>query len=881
MPRRKTNERRESSAAHFANLLADILHQLHVTHQELANRLGVKRYTVDSWTRATNPSLPSADNLERLCLWLEARQPGLSRQLVVAAANALPVQTPILGGESHGKLRAAETNFIGREAALAIIQGLLRQHRLVTLTGAGGIGKTRLALRVSEAVFLDFEDGVYVTELASLSHPGLLAHAIGAVLRLYEGAGITMQQVVTDALRTRHTLLVLDNCEHLLAACAELCQHLLDACPRLTILATSRERLHLAAEVVWDVPPLTFPTAGVTRTRRQLMAEEAPRLFAQRALWARRGLDWSREEVELVCDICRRLDGIPLAVEMAAAWMGSLPLGEIAERLNLEFLVAPEPGGLPRHRTMRAVIDWSYRLLNAAEQTLLARLAIFPGGWTAEAALAVCVALPPDESAPPTKLPYLLQTLVHKSLVLAEADQDRHVRYRMLEITRQFAWERLAVSGNVAQLRQRQVAYYRAKCEEAEAAMRGKQSALWLGWFAQERDNLRVTIEWALSEPAHRGHGVWLAAAMETFWWMRGEYSEGRQLLAPLATDLTLPPPVRTRLLRTLGVLCWGQGDLAQAQPLLQEAAQLALDHGDQRSAAWSLLHLMSVFLQLGEYDRVQQTAEQAEPLFYQAEDGVGIGMTLVARASAQLGAGRNDEAGALIRRAHPILVAEEDSIGIAECLTVWGNIDDLNGDFAAAQGHYEAALPHLQAVDNRLGVSHIMNNLGVLAYRQAAYAQAAEHFLASAELDGEIGHLWWRAFKLLNLGAAAARLGDTQQAATHLKSSLAYFATRDDPHSRKKVSETLLSLAKLANAPGLSVTLLAASAAIFAATGFGAQAVDEAEFEENLATFRAQLSEAAFNTAWDRGSALTIEETVALALSIDGQGARAEATPV
>lgn len=869
MQRRRTNERRERSAAHFATRLADILHQLRVTHQELAHALGIKRYTVDSWTRATNPSLPSADNLERLCLWLETREHGLSKQVVAAVTTALPVQAPLLNAESHGKLRAAETHFVGREGAIDTLHTLLRHHRLVTLTGAGGIGKTRLALRVCEALALEFEAGAVVVELASISHPDLLFHAIGHALRLYESGGRHMHQLVLDALRDLHLLLLLDNCEHLLADCAMLCQELLSHCPQLTILATSRERLHLSTEKVWETPAMDFPAEFAALTRRQIMAAEAPRLFAQRALWARRNVQWNDESAALVAALCRRLDGIPLAIEMAAAWMGSLELAEIAERLNLEFLVAPEPGSVARHRTMRAVIDWSYRLLDADAQTLLARLAVFPGGWSAEAAIQVCADGDAGNSLALADIPFLLQTLVNKSLVQVEASEGRIIRYRVLETTRQFAWEKLVANGEPDHWRRRQCDYYLAKTQEADASIRGSQTMEWLTWFAWERDNLRTVIDWAFADPTTRTQGAQIAAAMDTFWWMRGEFSEGRQYLETIITEAALPIAVQIRVLRALGVLCWAQGDLPAARPVLEEAIRLALLDHNPYNAGWSLHCLQMLLLQQGEFASVEARSDQVEELFMRCEDGVGIGMTLVARATAIMRQGRNDEAAAIIRSAYEILIAEADAIGIAEALTVWGIIDDFRQDLASMQQHYEEALPHLQAIDNRMGISHLINNLGVLAFRREAYAQAADYFLQSAEIDRGMGHRWWYAFKLINLAAALIRQGEHGLAATHLQRAVAYFASQDDANSRRKIADALLSLAKVAGSPAMSITLLAASKAAYDATGLPWQAIDLAEFEESVAHFRAALSNESFDAAYAHGASLSLEEIVTLVMGL------------
>ena len=399
----------------------------------------------------------------------------------------------------------------------------LRSARLLTLTGPGGSGKTRLALEIAAECLGDFTDGAWLVALAPIADPALVSRAVAQALGLDDKSGQTVQRALSEHLRDKSLLLMLDNCEHLVAACAELAESLLQAAPGLRILATSREALGVTGENSYPVPALPLPDAGQTPTLEVLAQSEAVRLFVERAAAVRPVFALTEDNAAAVAQICQRLDGIPLAIELAAARTRALTADQIAARLDKRFglLTSGSRTAPPRQQTLRGAIDWSYDLLSPAERRLLRRLSVFAGGWSLEAA---------EEAAGAPEALDLLSQLVSKSLVLAEQRPGQEGRFRMLETIREYAQEKLAEAGEAEAAQDQHLTYYVALAEEAEPELRGHGQAQWLKRLDQENDNLRAALAWAIqsgqAEPA-----LHLAGDLGGFWNMRGYLLEGHRWL--------------------------------------------------------------------------------------------------------------------------------------------------------------------------------------------------------------------------------------------------------------------------------------------------------------------------------------------------------------
>jgi predicted ATPase len=428
-------------------------------------------------------------------------------------------------------LPAQLTSFVGRETEIADLSEKVKSARLVTLTGAGGTGKTRLSHQVAQKVLDSFPDGVWLVELAPLSDPALVPHACLQALELVQQPGASPATILAQYLESKHALLILDNCEHMLTACSSLTNTLLKSCPQLHILASSREILSIPGEISFRVPSLTFPDPRRLPSLDEMRQFEAVILFEERAKQALPGFRLSAESVAAVALICLRLDGIPLAIELAAALIHVMTVDQLASRLNNTFriLTGGSKAVLPRQQTLKATIDWSYDLLSPNERLLLQRLSVFAGGWMLDAAESVCS----DEEGSPNAISSLdviglLAQLVDKSLVIAVIHKDGG-RYHLLETIRQYARDRLMETGRGVAVRNRHLAYFAQLSAEAQPHLRAKGMLEWLDRLDLELDNLRVALEWSCS--SHIEVGLKIATDLLWFWHIRALFEEVVALL--------------------------------------------------------------------------------------------------------------------------------------------------------------------------------------------------------------------------------------------------------------------------------------------------------------------------------------------------------------
>ena len=479
-------------------------------------------------------------------------------------------------------LPAAVTSFVGRGSELADVSALLQESRLLTLTGVGGAGKTRLALEAAARSTDGFSDGVFFADLSGLAEPGLVTRHVAGVLELQEQSELEVVDLVVRRLREAELLLVLDNCEHVREACAELAQHLLGACRRLRILATSREVLGSPGEVDYPVPPLALPPADADPD--ELRRAESVRLFLTRARAARPQLTEDDAAFETAARICSKLDGLPLALELAAARAKALSLDEIAARLSdrFRFLVSWRRVAPARHRTLREAMDWSYELLGPREQAMLCRLSVFAGGFTLAAAAAVCTEDDEEHALE------LVEHLVDASLVVAE-ERATEMRYRLLETVREYARERLAEVGAEGEVAEQHARYFFELAESGSPfRIQAHEVARWFERFDTEHDNLRGALRWfATSEDADSE--LRLAGSLWRFWYVRGHLTEGRRRLEDALGRGGGTTQPRAPALKGLAGITWSQNDLEAADAYAEQALVLARELGDGQTAYTAL----------------------------------------------------------------------------------------------------------------------------------------------------------------------------------------------------------------------------------------------------------------------------------------------------
>ncbi|MHB8577619.1 MAG: ATP-binding protein, partial [Dehalococcoidia bacterium] len=484
-------------------------------------------------------------------------------------------------------LPAEVASFVGRGRELAAISADLRSTRLLTLMGTGGSGKTRLALRVAGELMQSYPDGVWLVQFASLGDSSLVDRVVAAALGVSGSPDQPLLATLAMALGNRELLLVLDNCEHVIGACARLAETLLRACPRLQILATSREPLHIHGEVVWRVPSLALPEAGSLPSLEALARVEAVALFLDRARARQPDFRLTPHNAASVAAICRRLDGLPLGIELAAAQLRALAPEQIASRLDDALrLLGNGSRTLARHETLRAALDWSYALLSADEQLLFRRLSVFNGGFDVEAAEGVCS----GDGIAPVDVLGLLTALIDKSLVEPQLEA-RVVRCRLLEPVRQYARALLTVE-QAAELQRRHARCMLELCEAAEPWLRSGDRDEWVERLAADQENLRAALLWSRqrSDTAELELGLRVIGAMFWFWGFHGAVSEGLGWAeAALARGAMAGPAVRAKALHAAGELTWLAGQDALARQRLEESAILWRELGDGRELAYTL----------------------------------------------------------------------------------------------------------------------------------------------------------------------------------------------------------------------------------------------------------------------------------------------------
>jgi non-specific serine/threonine protein kinase len=451
------------------------------------------------------------------------------------------------------------SKFIGRERELAQLKSLLWPSRLLTLTGFGGCGKTRLALKAAEHLLDAFSDGVWLVELAPVSDPSLVPQVVAATLGLHDATDRSLSEVLIAHLQSREVLLVLDNCEHLIGACAELAQQLVQRCPEVHILATSREALNIEGEIIWQVPPLADA--------------DAAQLFLDRAASVQSAFALTDRNAPAITRICQQLDGLPLAIELAAVRIKVLSVEGIAARLDdgYTLLNSGSRTAPPRHQTLRAMIDWSYDLLSPPEQALLRRLAVFVGGWTLEAAEAVCGH---DDLAPQAVLDVLIH-LIDKSLIQTK-DRDGEIRYSMLETIRQYALEKLKASPDWHSVHDRHLDYCLNLAERAEPLLRSAQSLTWIKQLDADYDNVRSALTWATNQrETGDERGLQLCGALPWYWHARAQVGEARRMVEAALAGTSSQTLGRAKTLYAAGWLAIRQNDLKTAHAKLEESAAI------------------------------------------------------------------------------------------------------------------------------------------------------------------------------------------------------------------------------------------------------------------------------------------------------------------
>jgi predicted ATPase/transcriptional regulator with XRE-family HTH domain len=746
----------------------------------------------------------------------------------VAGNALLPVQDRVLSRpaprQRPNNLPAQRTTFIGRREEVEAVVHLLRRPgtRLLTLNGPPGIGKTRLSLQASAEMLDDFANGVFFVPLAPASDPDLVLPTIAQALGVRDSGDQPLADALKSYLRARQMLLVLDNFEQVTAA-APVVGELLSAAPELKIMVTSREVLRLYGEQDFPVPPMAVP--GTEQVNGNWTHYEALQLFSERASNAKYSFLMTSEDMRLATEICARLDGLPLAIELAAARVRDLSLGEMLAKIGDRLaLLAHGPVDLPpRQRTLRGAISWSYDLLSESEQRVFRRMSIFVGGSTPEAAEKVIVGSEAEDGGSSG----MLASLVAKNLLKRETDGEE--RYWMLETIRDYASEQLTGSGESDELRQRHAEYYMAFVEQAEVELQGRDQVAWLGRLDREYPNVRSALTWSQGQDGLRELGLRMAGALGKFWETRGYISEGRSMLAGVLSGMA-------------------EGEATPvAGKALSAAGRLALYPGDFQAARVSFEKSLAISRLLGN-----------KPGIANALNNLGV----VAQAQ-----GENETARAAFAEALAIRRELGDKAGIANSLNSLGTLAVTMSDYASAVALTEEGLQIRRELGHKYGIMLSLANLGDARRLEGNYEAASELLEECLSMSQEAGNKPMIANALHTLGHVAQRCEDWARAAQFFSDSLKVYQELSE---KPGIAECLAGLAELAaqkGEPERAARLFGAVDSILQDTGFHLSLLDRTEYERGIAAARAQISEEAWNSEWQHGSAMELEDVIAFAL--------------
>ncbi|MFZ1321757.1 MAG: tetratricopeptide repeat protein [Ignavibacteria bacterium] len=813
------------------------------------------------------------------------------------------------------------TNFIGRENELTQVKKIFADSHLLTITGSGGSGKSRLALQTGADLIDDFVNGVWLTELASVSDPELIPQTIIESLGIKEEPNETPEKILIGFLKDKEILIILDNCEHLIDACAALTENLLTYCPMLKILATSREALKCRGEHLFRIPTLSHPEPDSDETPEQLSQYESVRLFIERALSLNPAFRVNNDNAPALAAICSRLDGIPLAIELAAARTKILSLEKIHERLDDRFslLTGGKRTALPRQQTLRALIDYSYDLLENNEKILWSRLSVFSDGWTLEEAEEICS----DDTVDKYEIIDLLSNLAEKSIILFDEINER---YNILETIKQYGKEKLTGSEIILS---KHLHYFKELAGSAEPELRGKNSKYWLDKLEAEYPNIKSAVEWSLDE-GEIEDGVSLVNSLFEFWRMRGYYFNEKLLLEKfLINREKLDKSSLADVLITAGSLANIQGNLDYAQKLFTECLTLSKELNDKSKIASSIGAMGFIESAQGNNDKARILFEESLALKRElgnrqdiATDLNNLGVILC-----DIGdKGDFDQAQKYLEECLTLLREISDVRGLARSLGNLAILSNIKGDYNSAKNLYEESLEMLREIGDQRGISRTLNYLSIVARNLGEYDEERKYIEECYEIISLIGDKRGTAIALNNLGeteliqknfekakkyieeslviskengyknliarslnylgTVTHRLGDNEHAKKLFKESLQMSIELEDKYSTaehlnnfagmlseekdnplNKVSlESLESLESLVSIESI-ISILSSIETTIQSMGIVFERFEQTVYDNALKNLRKKFSEEEFNTYWEKGKKMTLEEACRLVM--------------
>lgn len=724
------------------------------------------------------------------------------------------------------------TTFIGRQKELEAIKNLIATHRMVTLTGSGGAGKTRLSLQVGMDCLNQFSHGVWLLELAPVTDPALVPQTLLAVFNLREDGHRSTDEILIEYLRAKNILLLVDNCEHLIEASALLTERLLHACPNLKILASSREALGIAGEMPFHVPSLETPNPAALPALEVLENVDSIELFTDRARTSKPDFTLTNQNALSIAQICYRLDGIPLAIELAASRVKVLTPEQIASRLDDRFrlLTGGARTAMPRQQTLRAMIDWSYSLLSEEEKVLFRRLAVFVGGWTLEAAESICCGDTVDFSVLD-----LLTRLVDKSLVFS-TDSAAGMRYHRLETIRQYSREKFFETDEVEPIRDRHLDYFVQFAERADENLKGRDQLLWQKYMSVEQDNLRAALEWGINKSPYSA--LRIVGAANLFWTAAGFSAEGFR---------------------------WTQKALEQ----VRENPFTRGTSAEQRQVARAkaLRGLTRLYLSQGDNAKAKRTGEESVAIYRRSKDRRGLSFALVVLAYPLEFLGEREQAATILKESYTIARAEKDVYSMCRALNVLARvIVKLRKDFDTAQRYVEESLRKAREAGLQSQEAQAYEVLATIAMHRGEHDAARAHFLQSIRIYQEIEASFNVILEKSNLAHMERKLGNYADAHQHYRETILAFRDMGQTGAVAHQLECFGFMALAQNQNERALQLFAAANALRTRDNIPMTPDEQAYFDEQLATLRERLTEKQYESTWSRGRAMAVEDTIQFA---------------
>jgi predicted ATPase/DNA-binding XRE family transcriptional regulator len=770
--------------------------------------------------------------------------------------SGLPTPPIPQANKPKTNLPASLSSFIGREIEQADAIKLMHKHRLVTLTGSGGVGKTRFAIKIGGQLLENYPHGVWLIELASLNDPSLLPQVASTLFGLRTQAGISYMDLLISFLQAKSALLILDNCEHLLEGCARLADTLLKSCPDLKILVTSREPLEITGEALYRIPSLSLPDFPCPMD--SLRGFESVALFEERAQLVQFDFSLTEENAPAVVQICRHLDGIPLAIELAAAKAGAFSPAEIAAQLeeSLNILAGKSRTALPRHQTLHASMNWSWSLLSEVEQRLMRQLSVFAGGWTLEAAQSICDGEVLD----------LLQSLATKSLIVINQRGENKVRYSFHETVRLYAREKLAESGESDLVLRRHLNFFLAMALQFEREVHGPRAVHWMRQVYAEHDNVRQAMSRA-GEFGQAISGMRLGFALHYYWLTYGYWSLGRELLERLLAHPATAghSSVRADALNLAGDLATQQGDLRAAWAFLEESIAIGMELGESGKLClgWARM-LLGQSLIGHDKEIAQEELDQSIALLREAGEPWRFAIAVLIRGHLAKIQGDLTQARELFSESLKILASIGDSMTAALPTQALGMISYYRGEYATASIYLEQALEVHHAWEERIFTPEVLGYVGAIDLLTGHDELAARYFEDRLVMVRELMNKADIAAALCDLGMALEHLGNHARATVLLKEGLVLSQETGNIHL---IAGCLTGLAGIQPHPRHAAQMLAAAKVAFDRTGEFVDPLDLSEHERAENKIREILQAQDFAASSEEGRAMTLEQAVALAL--------------